>query len=276
VSLSTTGYGDITPVSTEARLVNILVITPLRFLFLIVLVGTTVEVLTSRGREEYRQHRWRTRVRDHTVVIGFGVKGRTAVTTMLDSGTDPKKIVVVAADISHCEEASALGVVVVRGDGRREDVLRAAAVDSASAVIVAADSDDVTVLITLTARRLNPRAVITVAARESANASLLRQSGADSVIMTAESAGRLLAVTLLTPTAGGILEDLIDPGKGMEVVERTVTAEEIGIAPIKLVERGTLVLAIIRDGITHRFDSGEITVFQRGDRVVLIRHHEEA
>src|SRR5262245_7596299 len=51
VSLSTTGYGDITPVSDSARLVNILVITPLRVLFLIVLVGTTLAVLTERSRQ---------------------------------------------------------------------------------------------------------------------------------------------------------------------------------------------------------------------------------
>ena len=40
VTLSTTGYGDITPVSDAARLINILVITPMRVLFLIILVGT--------------------------------------------------------------------------------------------------------------------------------------------------------------------------------------------------------------------------------------------
>ncbi|MDH6580171.1 hypothetical protein P3T29_005860 [Kitasatospora sp. MAP5-34] len=47
VTLSTTGYGDITPVSAGARLTNILVITPLRVVFLIILVGTTLEVLTD-------------------------------------------------------------------------------------------------------------------------------------------------------------------------------------------------------------------------------------
>ena len=50
VSLSTTGYGDITPFAPEARLINVLVITPLRVMFLIVLVGTTLEVLTERSR----------------------------------------------------------------------------------------------------------------------------------------------------------------------------------------------------------------------------------
>jgi Ion channel. len=58
VSLSTTGYGDIAPVCESARLVNVLVITPLRFVFLIVLIGTTVEVLTKRTRAELRRRAW--------------------------------------------------------------------------------------------------------------------------------------------------------------------------------------------------------------------------
>src|SRR3954452_13237452 len=59
VSLSTTGYGDITPVTEAARLVNVLVITPARVLFLIILVGTALEVLTDRYRNSLRVGRWR-------------------------------------------------------------------------------------------------------------------------------------------------------------------------------------------------------------------------
>ena len=81
VTLSTTGYGDIVPYSDSARLINVLLITPLRVLFLIILVGTTLEVLTERTREEWRLNRWRTTLRDHTVVVGFGTKGRSAVQT---------------------------------------------------------------------------------------------------------------------------------------------------------------------------------------------------
>ncbi|EFL01263.1 LOW QUALITY PROTEIN: ion channel membrane protein, partial [Streptomyces sp. SPB78] len=86
VTLSTTGYGDIVPVSDTARLINILVVTPLRVLFLIILVGTTLEVLTERTREEWRLHRWRHALRDHTVVVGFGTKGRSAIKTVLGGG----------------------------------------------------------------------------------------------------------------------------------------------------------------------------------------------
>ena len=49
VTISTTGYGDITPVRAHARIVNAIVVTPLRVLFLVLLVGTTLEVLANQG-----------------------------------------------------------------------------------------------------------------------------------------------------------------------------------------------------------------------------------
>ena len=89
VTLSTTGYGDITPLTSGARLVNILVFTPLRVLFLIVLIGTTLEALTTRSREEFRIQRWRSRVRQHVVVCGYGTKGRSAIRALRAAGTPP-------------------------------------------------------------------------------------------------------------------------------------------------------------------------------------------
>src|SRR6478735_4346798 len=59
VTLSTTGYGDITPVTTSARLTNALIVTPMRFLFVLVLVGTTIQVLTERSRDQFKVARWR-------------------------------------------------------------------------------------------------------------------------------------------------------------------------------------------------------------------------
>ena len=86
VSLSTTGYGDITPHTESARLINVLIITPLRIAFLVVLVGTTVQMLTERSRQGWKIQRWRSRVRNHTVVVGYGTKGKTAVAAMLGDG----------------------------------------------------------------------------------------------------------------------------------------------------------------------------------------------
>ncbi|WP_256090479.1 potassium channel family protein, partial [Actinacidiphila rubida] len=78
VTLTTIGYGDVVPVSGEARLINTLVITPLRLGFLLVLVGTTFRALTERTRHEWHEQSWRRKVHDHTVVIGYGTTGRAA------------------------------------------------------------------------------------------------------------------------------------------------------------------------------------------------------
>lgn len=271
VTLSTTGYGDITPQSETARLVNILVITPIRFLFLIVLVGTALETLTKRTRDEWRAERWRRDVRDHTMVVGFGVKGRAAVRSVLDAGTDPERVVVVTADPESATEAKRMGLAAVVGDARREDVLMDAGVDRACRVIIATDADDTSVLVTLTARRLAPTAKIVSSARESANAQILRDSGADGVIVTAEAAGRLLSMQLLSPYAGDMMEDLLDSGRGLEMVERPILPEELGLSPNDLEEEGEIVLAVIRGGEMIRFDEATVRVLQRDDRVVVVR-----
>lgn len=87
VTLSTTGYGDIAPFKDHTRLINAFVITPLRIAFLVVLIGTTLEVLASQGREMFRVARWRKRMDQHVVVIGYGTKGRSAVDTLVNNGT---------------------------------------------------------------------------------------------------------------------------------------------------------------------------------------------
>jgi voltage-gated potassium channel len=275
VSLSTTGYGDITPICESSRLVNALVITPLRFLFLIVLVGTTIEVLTQRTREQFRSQRWRTHVNDHTVIIGYGVKGRSAAQGLLDAGVPRSDIVIVGITRAVVDEATRDGFVGVIGDGRREEVLRDAAVERAKRIVVATDEDDTTTLVTLTARRLAPNATIVAAVRESQNVGILKQSGANTVIPTAESAGRLMSLSLMSSAAGEIMEDLLDSGRGLEVTERDITSVELGMSPDSLDASGQIVLAVVRQGITYRFDSDAIERLQSGDRLVVIRHNPQ-
>ena len=173
VSLSTTGYGDITPVTQQARLLNTVIITPLRVVFLILLVGTTLSVLTEQSRQAFKIQRWRSFVRNHTVVVGYGTKGRSATAAMLADDTSPDDIVVVDTDPQALKAAAARGLVTVQGSATRSDVLKLAGVTRAAAVDVATNSDDTAVLVTLTARELAPNAKIVATVRVSDNRHLL-------------------------------------------------------------------------------------------------------
>ncbi|GAT15384.1 potassium channel family protein [Mycolicibacterium thermoresistibile] len=268
VSLSTTGYGDITPVTPEARLINVLVITPLRVAFLIVLIGTTVETLTSQSRAALKIQRWRSRVRNHTVVIGYGTKGKTAVAAMVEDEVAPADIVVVDDDPTALERARAAGLVTVHGDATKAEVLRLASVQHAKSIIVATDNDASAVLVTLTARELAPNAKIIAAARESDNQHLLKQSGADSTVVSSETAGRLLGVATQTPSVVAIIEDLLTPDAGFSIAEREVTPKEVGGSPRHLQD---IVLGVVRDGHLYRVDEPEVDAVEAGDRLLYIR-----
>jgi voltage-gated potassium channel len=252
VTASTTGYGDVTPLSDTARLVNVLVITPLRVLFLIVLVGTTLEVLTERTREQLRQNRWRSSLRDHVLVVGYGTKGRSAVRALLEDGWDKSRIVAIDIDEAHVATATEDGIAVVRGDGTRSEVLARAGVDTANRVVVAVPRDDTAVLVTLTTRGANPHVHVVAACREAENAPLLRSSGADSVVVSSATAGRLLGLSSLSPAKGMVFEDLLVPGGGLDLVERPPTPQEVGRS---LQESTDQVLAVVREGkVLHFYD----------------------
>ncbi|MFE3290982.1 potassium channel family protein [Rhodococcus sp. NPDC059234] len=268
VSLSTTGYGDITPITPGARLINVIVITPLRVLFLIILISTTMAALTERSRQAFKIQRWRHTVRNHTVVVGYGTKGRTAVDAMLGDGIKPSEIVVVDTDQTVLDSAASLGLVTVQGSATKSDVLRLAGVQNAASVIVATNRDDTAVLVTLTAREVGPGAKIVAAIRETDNAHLLRQSGADSVVVSSETAGRLLGIARTTPTVVEMVEDLLTPEAGFAIAEREVERDEIGGSPRHLSD---IVLGVVRDGRLVRVGSPEVDAVEETDRLLYIR-----
>lgn len=268
VSLSTTGYGDITPFTPGARLINVLVITPLRIAFLIVLIGTTVETLTTQSRQAWKIQRWRNRVRNHTVVIGYGTKGRSAVAAMVGDEVAPADIVVVDENATSLERAKSAGLVTVHGDATKSEVLRLAGAQHAKSIIVATNNDASAVLVTLTARELAPKAKIIAAAREAENQHLLRQSGADSTVVSSETAGRLLGLATQTPSVVEMMEDLLTPHAGFAISEREVTPKETGGSPRHLTD---IVLGVVRDGHLLRVDEPAVDALEEGDRLLYIR-----
>lgn len=272
VTLSTTGYGDIAPVTPQARLINAFVVTPARIAFLVLLIGTTLEVLAAQGRDMIRVSRWRKNMGSHVVVIGYGTKGRSAVETLINNGQDRDGIVIVDTSQVAIDDANADGLVVVTGDATRRDVLRRAGVARAEHVIITTDRDDSNVLATLTVRQLNPDAFIVSAVREQENAPLMKQSGADSVITSSDAVGRLLGLSSLSPTLGSVMEDLLTYGEGLEVAERDLLVSEVGKQPQALPDQ---VIAVVRDEKVYRYFDPVVTQLSRGDRLVVVRPAKE-
>lgn len=205
----------------------------------------------------------------HRVVIGYGTMGRSAVATLLRNGISATEILVIDRSSQAVAEANRNGLAAFEGRGTDRELLRRAEVDTADEIIITVGIDDEAILSTLTVRQLSPSAHIVVAVRSEENVPLVRQSGADSVVTSSASVGRLMGLSSISPSLGEVIEDLLASGEGLDVHQRAITAEEVGLAPVDI--NHEQVLAVLRNGTMHRFFDPVVASMQAGDEVVVVR-----
>jgi voltage-gated potassium channel len=273
VSLTTVGYGDITPATDQARLVNAVVMTPIRVFLWVLFLGTAYELtlLRLRFREDRQMKELHERLSDHVIVCGYGVKGRAIVDELLAHGQSRDQIVAIDESEDAVAMATKHGLVGLRGDASREALLRAANVEAANTVLVAPNRDDAAVLICLTVRSLTPSVHLVAAAREEENIKLLYGAGADLVVAPSVSGGRLMGAAVRQQAVPHFLEDLLSFGHGLALSERIVQPEEAGMTTRDLPElHGTLILGVARGREHYAFHQLPGLPLQPGDVVVYL------
>lgn len=269
ISITTTGFGDIAPISDRSRLIEAVIVTPIRFAVIFIFVGTAYNFIIKRSWEKWRMARIQEHLSGHIVVLGFGVSGSEAVTELIERGTDPSTIVVIDPQEERLLDAEALGCNVMASDATRDDTLMAVRIGSAQTVLVSAGRDDTSILIVLTVRHLAPKVPISVVVRAVDNELLARQAGADNVINPVRFTGLLLAGSAQGTHVADYLADLASVSGRVQLVEREIGAEEAGHA-IGELKSGGLGLRIYRNGEAYGYWEPEAAELRVGDKVVEV------
>ncbi len=268
ISITTTGYGDIVPVTHGTRLFDALVVTPIRIFFVLIFVGTAYTFIIKRTWERWLMARLQQRLSNHIVVAGYGTSGSEAIDELILRGTDPAAIVVIDADASRLETAEALGCAVLQADATRDATLKAVRVDQARILIISAGRDDTSILICLTARHLAPNLDITITVRAEDNEVPARAAGATTVINPVSFAGLLLAGSAHGPAISDYIADLASAHGRVRLNERAVLPEESGCSLSQLTTG--LGVRVYRDGRPMGFWEEGVRSLQPGDRIVEI------
>lgn len=269
ISVTTTGFGDITPVTDRARLIEAVIVTPIRVAVLFIFVGTAYSFLIKRSWEKWRMARIQERLSDHVVVLGFGISGSQAVRELIERGTDPGQIVVMDPSAERLAEAEEMGCNVMEGDASRDESLKAVRIDRARTILVSAGRDDSSILIVLTARHLAPDVPISVVVRAEDNEVLARQAGANTVINPVRFTGLLLAGTAQGSHTADYLLDLASIQGRVQLVERPARPEEIG-GSIDALAGGGRGLRILRGRDSIGFWEDRARRIEPGDIIVEI------
>jgi voltage-gated potassium channel len=268
ISITTTGYGDIVPVSPEARMFDAFVVTPIRIFFVLIFVGTAYNLVFRRSWEKWRMERIQRNLSDHIIIAGSGTSGSEALDELIALGERPQDLVVVDPRRAALERAEALGCAVLEADATRDKTLQAVHIERARAMVISAGSDDASILITLTARHLAPKLKISVAVRNEDNELLARQAGATTVINPVSFAGLLLAGSTHGAHISDYLADLASSSGRVRLAERDVLPEECG-KPLSAIAKG-LGVRVYRDGMPYGFWEPEAASLRPGDCIVEI------
>lgn len=268
ISITTTGFGDIAPVSDKSRLIEAVIVTPIRVAVLFIFVGTAYNFIIKRSWEKWRMARIQKTLTDHIVVLGYGISGSQAVHELIERGTPPHCIVVIDRDTGRLAEAEALGCNVMEADATRDETLVAVRIAEARTVLVSAGRDDTSILIVLTVRHLAPKVPISAVVRAEDNELLARQAGADNVINPVRFTGLLLAGSAQGSHIADYMADLASVSGQVQLVERRATADEVG-KPLDACGHGRA-LRIYRRGLPIGFWEEGARRIEAGDVIVEI------
>jgi voltage-gated potassium channel len=264
ITITTVGYGDITPVETLTRVTDALILTPIRFVVIFILFGTAYQFVFRRFQEEFRLKHIVEKLNSHTILCGFGGTGSAVVSELLLQGTPANQIIAIDTDEIALQAAATTGLAAIKGDATKEGVLKTVAIERAAHVIICAGRDDTSVLIALTALDLNPDCHVIAMCHEAENVKLLKRSGARTIVSSATAGGNLMAAATRRPHLAEVMEDLLSVGGALRLDERTVRAEELGKHPHDL--PGISVLRVYRG--KERFDCGNFPKLEQGDVLV--------
>src|SRR5688572_20538632 len=95
ISITTTGYGDVVPITDRTRLFDALVVTPIRIFFVLIFIGTAYNFVLRRTWDRWQMARLQRTLGNHIVVAGYGTSGSEAVDELIARGAKASDVVVI-------------------------------------------------------------------------------------------------------------------------------------------------------------------------------------
>ncbi len=190
VTLSTVGFGDITPQTPVARLFTVSLIVLGLVVFatsLTAILGPLVEQRMSRLIQPKRKKMKRT---SHIIVIGDGALALNAIKALATRGLQ------VTAICSRQTDDTAQFEDLVVGDGSDTEVLRSVNIDQARAVLALSEDDAYNAFVVLAAKELNPKTRTVAAISDTRNSGRVARVHPDVVLALPVIGSELLAMAL--------------------------------------------------------------------------------
>ncbi len=191
VTMSTVGYGDIIPITSEARLFTISLVILGLLVFATSLTAILGPMMNKQLLNLIQPRRKPMQRKDHIIVVGNGSLARNAAKSLETRGLS-----VTVIWPTKPPECADLPCDLIIGDGSDSEILLQAQVDTARAVLALTDDDSDNAFIILAAKDVNEKIKTVAAVSDAHNMDKLKRVHPDVVLALPVIGAELLAMAL--------------------------------------------------------------------------------
>ena len=272
ITLSTTGYREILPLSDTGRIFTMfLIIVGISFLFYA--LGNLNVVLFERNIFRNRKMQRRIeKLNQHYIICGFGKIGKK-IAQELDRRD--KHFVIIEKEESHIQDIPE-HYLFLHADATEDQILERAGIHHAAGLVAVMGSDASNVFTTLSARGLkNDLKIIAQAENENSREKLVK-AGADRIVLPYEIGGYRVIQALLRPTVVEYMDEMLSRSDiGLEFEEIRIsegskfsgkTLENLNIRQ----ELDVIIIGIYRSGTEWIYNPKSKSELHPGDIMIVI------
>lgn len=206
ITVSTVGFSEIQPLSPIGRLFTTFMIVVSFGTFAYAVTSITRFVVDGTFRNYFVNRRTSRKIKhlnQHVIICGFGRNGSEAARTLIEKNQD---VLIIEESPEVVDEIRGLKMLYVEGDSTDDSSLRKAGIERAKSLITTLPNDADNLLVTLSARAINPSIQIISRASYEWSDVKLKKAGANNVIMPDLVGGRRMAKLVASPDVVRFLE----------------------------------------------------------------------
>lgn len=256
ITISTIGFAEIIDLSGNpaGRAFTILIaLAGIGILFYII-TSFTALIVEGQLTDVFRRRRMEKKAKnykDHYIICGIGLLG-SYIANELQATRQP--FVIVDTSEENLNKALEIfdGCVAIAGDATDNDVLLKTGIETAKGLFAVTNHDNKNIVISLTAKQLNPNLRIVARCNETRNSEKLQQAGANAVVSPNYIGGLRMASEMIRPTVVSFLDIMLrDKEKNLRIEEIPLPDSFAG-KPISVLELkkypAILLLAVRTEG----------------------------
>lgn len=276
ITLSTVGFGEVHPLSSEGRMLTTVLIFAGVGNFAFILGAFSqllVEGNVYRFLGRRRVLKSIAKLRNHCIVCGYGRIGSVVARELMEEGVP---LVVIESEPAVIKQLEVDGVLHLPGDATSDELLKLAGIEHARALIAALPLDSANVYVVLSARQINPELTIVARASEHSHISKLKLAGAQRVFLPHHLGGLRMAQSILRPTVTSFIELAHSRSDISIQMEELLVGLESELVGKKLMDSGIrarfnlIIIAVKLPDGTMQFNPDSNYVLHGGDTLIAV------